>query len=517
MIQCRRAFQWRWAAFQFAAIALVVSDAEAQTRYTVTWLGNLGGWSTSLGVNDSGHVCGISQSNDPDYATHAFIWNGAIRDICPGGATAINSSDEVVGTRAYPGSLSGGFLYSNGQLNEIRGLDGQVYAVFPTVPVAINDAGQMVGSYSCCYVTTCGHALIHDRGLLLEWRDIGNLTGSPCDPWTGASAISINGIIAGNSATIPGRRAFLYDGTMHDLGVLPGFGQSFAQGVNASGQVVGYCNFPDNPTGFLFTSGVMQPITWGVPNAINDGGSIVGDGTIVSAGVARNGGIMQIGATVKFLDDIVESGSGWHISNATAISNSGCIAANGINPNVAGGQSQALLLTPCLSVLGATALISSCPLGSVSLSVNGTGSAPFTYQWQWRRIGQTQWLNIAAGANTDGVASFQSVGGLAPQVDITGYSEGGVSTGSSPRAEFQCIVSNACGSVTSNAATLSICYANCDCSTGTPVLSASDFSCFLSKFRAGDAYANCDGSTGTPALTAADFSCFLSAFRAGCP
>jgi len=61
------------------------------------------------------------------------------------------------------------------------------------------------------------------------------------------------------------------------------------------------------------------------------------------------------------------------------------------------------------------------------------------------------------------------------------------------------------------------CYANCDGSTGSPALSAADFTCFLTKFRAGDAYANCDGSTGSPSLTAADFTCFLTKFRAGCP
>jgi len=60
------------------------------------------------------------------------------------------------------------------------------------------------------------------------------------------------------------------------------------------------------------------------------------------------------------------------------------------------------------------------------------------------------------------------------------------------------------------------CYANCDESTEDPALSAGDFSCFLQKFRAGDAYANCDGSTGTPVLSAADFTCFLGKFRAGC-
>ncbi len=61
------------------------------------------------------------------------------------------------------------------------------------------------------------------------------------------------------------------------------------------------------------------------------------------------------------------------------------------------------------------------------------------------------------------------------------------------------------------------CYANCDGSTASPVLSAGDFVCFLARFRAGDSAANCDGSTGSPALTAADFVCFLASFRAGCP
>lgn len=60
-----------------------------------------------------------------------------------------------------------------------------------------------------------------------------------------------------------------------------------------------------------------------------------------------------------------------------------------------------------------------------------------------------------------------------------------------------------------------VCYANCDGSS--PVaLSPADFSCFLAKYRAGDAYANCDGSSPV-VLSPADFSCFLAAYRAGCP
>ncbi|MBX3378263.1 MAG: hypothetical protein KF678_14810, partial [Phycisphaeraceae bacterium] len=42
------------------------------------------------------------------------------------------------------------------------------------------------------------------------------------------------------------------------------------------------------------------------------------------------------------------------------------------------------------------------------------------------------------------------------------------------------------------------CYANCDGSTGSPLLTANDFQCFLNKYAANDTYANCDGSTGNP-------------------
>jgi hypothetical protein len=60
------------------------------------------------------------------------------------------------------------------------------------------------------------------------------------------------------------------------------------------------------------------------------------------------------------------------------------------------------------------------------------------------------------------------------------------------------------------------CYANCDQSTQPPVLNVQDFSCFLTKFSAGDSYANCDGSTQPPILNVQDFSCFLTKFSAGC-
>jgi hypothetical protein len=60
------------------------------------------------------------------------------------------------------------------------------------------------------------------------------------------------------------------------------------------------------------------------------------------------------------------------------------------------------------------------------------------------------------------------------------------------------------------------CYANCDNSTTPPVLNVADFTCFLTKYAAGDPYANCDSSTTQPTLNVADFTCFLTKYAAGC-
>jgi len=61
------------------------------------------------------------------------------------------------------------------------------------------------------------------------------------------------------------------------------------------------------------------------------------------------------------------------------------------------------------------------------------------------------------------------------------------------------------------------CYANCDGSTGSPLLTANDFTCFINAYAAASSAANCDQSTGNPLLTANDFTCFINAYATGCP
>jgi hypothetical protein len=77
-------------------------------------------------------------------------------------------------------------------------------------------------------------------------------------------------------------------------------------------------------------------------------------------------------------------------------------------------------------------------------------------------------------------------------------------------------VANFGAKVFARAATGPSCYANCDSSTAVPFLNVQDFSCFLTKYAAGNAYANCDNSTQPPVLNVSDFSCFLTKYATGC-
>ncbi len=119
-------------------------------------------------------------------------------------------------------------------------------------------------------------------------KDLGTLGGA----WSTATAISANGQVAGyaqtNGASGGNYDAFLdSNGTMTDLGRLSSNGNSFAYGINDSGQVVGSAN--NGATAFLYSNGAMTDLNsliapssgWYLQqaNAINDAGQIVGFGT----------------------------------------------------------------------------------------------------------------------------------------------------------------------------------------------------------------------------------------------
>jgi hypothetical protein len=152
-----------------------------------------------------------------------------------------------------------------------------------------------------------------------------------------------------------------------------------------------------------------------------------------------------------------------------------------------------------------------CPSVAATFSVAADGLGTLAYQWQWRALGGTDWLNVVDGLNTDPATSqpaFTATGSrqlLAGATSVAG--SGGSNT---PRREVRVVVSNSCGTAASTAATWTICPADFDCSGG---LAVADIFAFLNAWFAGSPSADFDGIDG---LQIADIFTFLNAWFAGC-
>ena len=124
-----------------------------------------------------------------------------------------------------------------------------------TITYAINRSGQVTG-YSELSSPSIGiHLISYSVGTL---HDI-----SPSGPDSVGTGINDSGLIVGY--TFYGGRAFLYDGTMHDLGTLngSGIGQSYATGINNLGNVVGDSTSASQYMrihAFVYQNGSMQEL-----------------------------------------------------------------------------------------------------------------------------------------------------------------------------------------------------------------------------------------------------------------
>jgi hypothetical protein len=195
---------------------------------------------------------------------------------------------------------------------------------------------------------------------------------------------------------------------------------------------------------------------------------------------------------------------------------------------------------PGPSIATNPAPVSSCLNGNASLSVVASGTGPLTYQWQWQPAGPgTAWAALESGINlnSQGQPAFDVSGAGTATASIRSLSGATGSVGS-----FRCVVSNACGTVTSEPATLTIIV--CACSPaditntdgdlpGVPdgTVDNGDFQAFFAAFfltesdplRLAADIANTDGETvltgGGPdgAIDNGDFNAFFAAFFTPCP
>lgn len=337
----------RWSLFPLLALAAVAQAGLSPVpSYTLTDLGTLPGNLTSEAnaLNDRGEVVGSSGSD-------AFLYSGGrMIDLTPSSsipptptplsfAAAINDSGQVVGT-SHQMSGAGGFLYSGGTLQPL----GVGW------PTAINATGQIAGNAELGF-TGNYYAMLISGGTTQNLGTLGG-GGSYANAMNAAGQVVGQSYLPPDSNSVSAYHPFLHtNGRMIDLGTLEGNGA--ATGINDHGQIVGDFNIDltdPNPTrthAFLYSGGTMHDLGANLSAlGINDSGQIVGFSY-------SSGAFVDVNGTLFDLNSLIPSSSGYVLQSANAINASGQIAANALTPD---GQQHAVLLTPTAVPLPAAAL-----------------------------------------------------------------------------------------------------------------------------------------------------------------
>jgi probable HAF family extracellular repeat protein len=327
---------------------LVASVTQAAVMYDVTALPR--GTVTAEGINDSGEITGIFATSSGE--EHAYIYsNGNVTDLgaLTGGRNsyglAINNNGQVTGWSDAAAGGPYGFLYSNGTMVNIGTLSTGGTA--DALPTDINNNGQVVGNSEVAN-TGYEHAFLYTGGAMV---DLGALPGQS---FSSAQGINESGQVVGWSSPGGGiLYAFLYSAEkMTDIGG-PG---SFATSINDNGQVAGYFSVGGGAMdAFLYSNGSLTDIGAlpGPPGdintralAISDSGQVVGwsvasDGSYHAFSWTGAGGMQDLNNLIS-PNSPINPQSGWVFEQADGVNSNGDIIGTGLNVD----GSSAFLLTP---------------------------------------------------------------------------------------------------------------------------------------------------------------------------
>ncbi|MDI1290963.1 MAG: hypothetical protein PSX37_13560, partial [bacterium] len=137
--------------------------------------------------------------------------------------------------------------------------------------------------------------------------------------------------------------------------------------------------------------------------------------------------------------------------------------------------------------------------GPATFSITASGSVPLRYQWQ-HQLPLGTWFDIDEGVNID-MATATGIG--TPTLTLTNL--GPLAPGA-----YRVVVTNTCGSVTSEPATLTICIGDADCDGDTD---SDDTVTFFNYWDQGDARGDADNDGDTDSD---DVVVFFAALDSGC-
>jgi len=343
----------RYPLFLLLLLALPLSLRSAPSpQFTVTDIGAVPlyrGRTGGTAINDRGQVVGGNRQ--------AFLWeNGQItqlgafpplpsEDDSGSIAYSINNAGQIVGASGGFGpifmsgtAVARAFLYQKGEIMPL----GDHNASFEAY--SINDKKQIVG-------LDAYRGFFYANGRVI---DFGTLSNQPEGNRSQARSINNAGQVVGWTTVYEGFKppfnyhAFLYQTSskknrMRDLGTLPGWKNSYAYAINASGQVTGYVSH-------TYPNDAMQAILWSHKK-------IIGLGYLTRSKTSRAFGMnnaCQIVGTSdaraflwqhsKMLDlnALIPANSGWILEEARAINNKGQIVGEG----TLNSKRHAFLLTP---------------------------------------------------------------------------------------------------------------------------------------------------------------------------
>lgn len=345
-----------------AALAFPVSAQSSGVQYTVTVLGLVqhnypNSYFSPVGINDNGVVVGsavVKVPDNPEQSERGVLWQRNTHYTILGtlsentgydsAATWINNSGITVGNSSE--HVGPGFDYEthpvmftpNGIVN--LGVKNSVGGW----ATGINNASQVVGYLYFSTPVQATEAFLYQNGVMTP-------LGYPVPTigYSQAYAINNNGLIVGTAQfSGSGYGANLHavsyaNGTWTDLGTLGThqYWKYAATSVNDSGVIVGNWGYALQYGIFIYQNGQMTDLKAPVASdalvvpIINNAGQIIYQNFIYQNGVWQD------------INTLIEPGSSWQLTGATAINNEGAIV--GFISNASQRIYRAGLLTPVSS------------------------------------------------------------------------------------------------------------------------------------------------------------------------